>query len=220
MNPGSFFVALHINNWSSGPILIMLSRPPVLFLRKWLEFFVWSCLVPAGYVILAFEEAAVTDADLLVSDFQVFIEANRVLDVPAVESALWYGVVVVVVVVDQFAMREVVWISHVRGAVVLFHGFPVYLFCEAPGAAEVVFGSSSAVGWVVFVAIHIEFYFAFSPPVAFQRGQCQIGSHIVSSSFYAVQNHIVFLQFGDFLPSPLRTEICGVLFDNTRGLLA
>ncbi len=63
MNPGSFFVALHINNWSSGPILIMLSRPPVLFLRKWLEFFVWSCLVPAGYVILAFEEAAVTDAD-------------------------------------------------------------------------------------------------------------------------------------------------------------
>ena len=38
MNPGSFFVALHINNWSSGPILIMLSRPPVLFLRKWLEF--------------------------------------------------------------------------------------------------------------------------------------------------------------------------------------
>lgn len=51
----------------------------------------------------------------------------------------------------------------------------------------------------------------FSPPVAFhQRGQCQIGSHIVSSSFYAVQNHIVFLQFGDFLPSPLRTEICGV----------
>ena len=62
MNPGSFFVALHINNWSSGPILIMLPRPPVLFLRKWLEFFVWSCLVPAGYVILAFEEAAVTDA--------------------------------------------------------------------------------------------------------------------------------------------------------------
>ena len=55
MNPGSFFVALHINNWSSGPILIMLSRPPVLFLRKWLEFFVWSSLVPvgyAGYVVL------------------------------------------------------------------------------------------------------------------------------------------------------------------------
>ena len=83
----------------------------------------WGGLVPVGYVILAFEEAAVTDADLLVSDFQVFIEANRLLDVPAVESALWYGVVVVVVVVDQFAMREVVWISHVRGAVVLFHGF-------------------------------------------------------------------------------------------------
>ena len=101
MNPGSFFVALHINNWSSGPILIMLSRPPILFLRKWLEFFVWSSLVP----------------------------------------------------------------------------------------------------------------------VAFQRGQCQIGSHIVSSSFYAVQDHIVFLQFGDLLASPLRTEICGVLFDNTRGLL-
>ena len=66
MNPGSFFVALHINNWSSGPILIMLSRPPVLFLRKWLEFLCVGGLVPvgyAGYVILAFEEAAVTDAD-------------------------------------------------------------------------------------------------------------------------------------------------------------
>ena len=34
MNPGSFFVALHINSWSSGPILIMLSRPPVLFLLR------------------------------------------------------------------------------------------------------------------------------------------------------------------------------------------
>lgn len=26
MNPGSFFVALHINNWSSGPILIPVER--------------------------------------------------------------------------------------------------------------------------------------------------------------------------------------------------
>ena len=44
----------------------MLSRPPVLFLRKWLEFLCVGGLVPvgyAGYVILAFEEAAVTDAD-------------------------------------------------------------------------------------------------------------------------------------------------------------
>ena len=62
-------------------------------------------------VILAFEEAAVGDADLLEGYFEVLFEEDGVEEMPAVEAALGHLVVVVVVVVLEGVVDGVVGVA-------------------------------------------------------------------------------------------------------------
>lgn len=164
-------------------------------------------------VILAFEEAAVGDADLLEGYFEVLFEEDGVEEVPAVEAALGHLVVVVVVVVLEGVVNGVVGVAEVGGAVLVFDGSAVLLGCKAPGAAEVVFGSGAADGWVVLIAVDVEFHFAFAVPVAFEGGEGEVGADVLAFAFNVVEDDVVVGFFGNALAAPLGVEVTRILRD-------
>ena len=173
-------------------------------------------MVPVGYggdVVLAFEEAAVGDADLLEGYFDVLIEEDGVEEVPAVEAALGHLVVVVVVVVEADVVGGVVGVAEVRRTILILDRTAVLLGGEAPGAAEVVFGSGTADGWVVLISVNIEFHFAFAVPVAFEGGEGEVGADVLAFAFYVVEDDVVVGFFGDALAAPLGVEVGGIFWD-------
>ena len=129
---------------------------------------------------------------------------------PPVKSPHRHTVVIVVKIMDFLIMTGIVGISHIWRTIILLYCFSVYLLCKAPGTAEIVFCSCTADRGIFFISINIKFDLPFSPPVSFQSRKGHISSHIMSFSFYLIQYHIVLLQLGDLLSSPLCVKICDV----------
>src|SRR5699024_9869177 len=86
-----------------------------------------------GHIILSFKQPSIAYPYLLYGHLQILIKTYRILDMPAVKTTHRHTVIIMIRIVYLFIMAGIKRISHIRGAVVLFHCFPVYLFCKAPG---------------------------------------------------------------------------------------
>lgn len=100
-----------------------LSRLAVLSAYERWEGLMWQCLVPVGNasdIVLALEQTAVADPDLLNGHANVLLKTYGILNMPPIEPALRHGIVVVVWIVHELVVRGIVGVSEVRRAVGLY----------------------------------------------------------------------------------------------------
>ncbi len=86
-----------------------------------------------------------------------------------------------------------------------------FLVLEIIGAAEVVFGSGSADGWVFVIIIEIEFDFSFTPPAAVVDAPGHIGADILPAPFNPVKNRVDGLVRQRIDPAELGMEIGDII---------
>ena len=94
----------------------------------------------------------------------------------------------------------------------MLHGLAIDLLGEAPRASEIVLGAGAADRGVLFIVIDVEFEFAFTPPVALKRGQCQVGTYIMPSPSRHQAPHSL-SPFSKALAPPLCVEIGNVIVE-------
>ena len=68
----------------------------------------WFCLIPVCHtchIILSLEESSVSHTDLLDRHFQILIETDRILNMPAVKTSHRHTVIIVIEIVNQLIVR-------------------------------------------------------------------------------------------------------------------
>ena len=74
-------------------------------------------LVPVScgsYIILTFKKTSVADTNLLQSYLKVLLKKDRIKKVPAVETALWHLIIIVVIIMKEGIVARVVRIAKIR----------------------------------------------------------------------------------------------------------
>lgn len=142
-------------------------------------------LVPVGdgghFAIELLVESAFFPAERLDGDLQVFLEADGVGDVPAVESELLVGFIDLV---RRQYLREA---GVGRGEGLIFVEVVVF---EIVRAAEIVFGAGAANGRELIIAVQVEFDFAFTPPARVMDVHGEVGADVLAFAFDVVEDGV------------------------------
>ena len=131
-------------------------------------------------------------------DSQVFLESDRIHDMPAVETK------------TRLRLR----LNHLRHARIGRAEFLILArsrLVEAVRAAEVILRPGPADRREFLVAVHKELNFAFTPPARAVRAPRHVRPDVVAASSHAFDNRVVRFIGKGIGPAELRVEVCHIL---------
>src|SRR4030042_1255740 len=150
-------------------------------------------LVPVAYRsyigFLCKVSSSLSPSKVLYSDFQIFIEPDRIHNVPAVHAETLHHIIMAVT--TNYLVETCIRSAEFRIIYFLNTG-SVFLSCiKIVGAAEIIFCTCTTYCREFCITIHEEFDLAFSPPSVIIDSPCQITTHIMTSAFNTVNNSII-----------------------------